>query len=85
MRFRKRFINVYHNQVVIANKGIAFKLLFYLNVYVFIYIIFTINAHLNEQNIFDTKLQVLYLVPKIVLPNKETYINTSSGNIWYFG
>ena len=36
MRFSKRFINVYHNQIVIANKVIAFKLLFYLNDYVFI-------------------------------------------------
>ena len=28
------------------------------------YIIFTINAHLIEQNIFNTKLQVIYFVLK---------------------
>ena len=49
------------------------------------YIIFTINAHLIEQDIFNMKLQVVYLVPSIAIPNKETCINTSSGNIWYFG
>ena len=79
MRFCKRFINVYHNQVVIVNKGITFKLLFKLDQYVFIYIIFAINAHLTEQNIFNMKLQVVYLVPNSLIPKNVQ--NTSSCNI----
>ena len=83
MRFRKCFIKRLSQPRSDCKQRHRYLITVSAEINVFIYIVFTIHVHLIEQNIFNTKLQVVYLFSNIVIPNKETYISTYSVSIGF--